>query len=183
MSVELLDRGLRVVLGRHLDEAEAFRATGRPVHNELYAEDRAGGAKQLMQLVLGHLVWNSADEKLWDHGDLLTAAGRRDDDDEHEERHMIAKPSAPPLSAIDFSSYRSAGMRRGRASAAPARDLSFATVFATVRLKSHFYPSTGLISSTSIRHPSARLFSKMTRLIPLPVADGTSSPWNPAFLA
>ena len=51
--VELADRPLRIIVGRHLDERETARASGRHVAHDADVVDLAGAAEEIRELFFG----------------------------------------------------------------------------------------------------------------------------------
>src|SRR6185503_2638160 len=70
-AVQLLDRGLRFGIARHLDEAEAFALTRLAVADDRNRIDRAAFAERLADALLTGRIRKVADVKFSAHGYLL----------------------------------------------------------------------------------------------------------------
>src|SRR4051812_16567564 len=72
MVVQLLDRVLRVLVGRHFDEREAAGAAGRLIAHHVDAVDRADRAKQRAEILVVGVVGKVADVELSCHESVLS---------------------------------------------------------------------------------------------------------------
>src|SRR4029079_13109683 len=66
-ATQLLDGGLGLLVGAHLDEPETARPPGLSFHHYLGFRDRSDGAEDLPQLQLGGLVGKIANIKTSTH--------------------------------------------------------------------------------------------------------------------
>src|SRR5205085_11364406 len=68
LAVHAVDRGLRLGIGAHLDEAEAFRAAGITVHHDLRRRHGAVLSESLLEIVVPYVVREVADVEFVAHG-------------------------------------------------------------------------------------------------------------------
>src|SRR5205807_8267521 len=72
LAVHAVDGRLRFGIGTHLDEAEALRATGLPVHHHLRRGHRPVLRERLLQLVIAYVVREVAHVEFVAHAEPLS---------------------------------------------------------------------------------------------------------------